>query len=404
MKYCLTALTVVLLAGGLCHALEADEVLIVYNGDMAASERLADHYRQKRRIPRSNMIGLELGVGLRDEIGRSDYDRYIAAPVRKKLDRESLSGGARCLAVMYGVPYRVGKRGTLPRMEKKLGELKRLLSDTKKVIVELEEDRMQDSPRHQQMVRRREQLRNDVNRVTGSETGASVDSELSMIRYGPYELHRWQGNSLRGKRNPLGAMTMMVSRIDGPSYSIAKGLIDKALTAERKGLRGTAYVDSRGINKRDAVGFYDNSLRQLVSLIQRRTGLPVRHESTDQLFKPGTCPNAALYCGWYSLKNYVDAFEFVDGAVGYHIASFEAVNLRDSNTGEWCSSMLRDGITATIGSVAEPYLTAFPQPVAFFGELTDGATLVEAFYRTKAYNSWQMVLIGDPMYRPFKRP
>ena len=26
----------------------------------------------------------------------------------------------------------------------------------------------------------------------------------------------------------------------------------------------------------------------------------------------------------------------------------------------------------------------------------------EAFYHTKPYNSWQMILIGDPLYTPFK--
>ncbi|MGB2865090.1 MAG: TIGR03790 family protein [Sedimentisphaerales bacterium] len=69
---------------------------------------------------------------------------------------------------------------------------------------------------------------------------------------------------------------------------------------------------------------------------------------------------ALVYCGWYSLKKYVDAFEFVDGAIGYHIASFEAVNLRDPNSSQWCPSMLIDGITATFGAVSEPYLHSFP--------------------------------------------
>jgi uncharacterized protein (TIGR03790 family) len=64
--------------------------------------------------------------------------------------------------------------------------------------------------------------------------------------------------------------------------------------------------------------------------------------------------------------------------------------------------MLTDGITATIGAVAEPYLAAFPEPKRFFSELIRGRTLVEAYYRAKPYNSWQMVLIGDPLYRPFK--
>ncbi|MCK4292083.1 MAG: hypothetical protein KAY65_02720 [Planctomycetes bacterium] len=66
--------------------------------------------------------------------------------------------------------------------------------------------------------------------------------------------------------------------------------------------------------------------------------------------------------------------------------------------------MLTDGIPATLGAVGEPYLYAFPKPRAFFSEPYKGVCLVEAFYHTKPFNSWQLILIGDPLYRPFKKP
>jgi uncharacterized protein (TIGR03790 family) len=103
------------------------------------------------------------------------------------------------------------------------------------------------------------------------------------------------------------------------------------------------------------------------------------------------------------LKKYIDAFDFVDGAVGFHIASFEAVNIHDPNSSLWCPAMLKDGITATLGPVAEPYLNSFPRPSEFFARLYEGECLVEAYYHTKPFNSWQMLLIGDPLYRPFKK-
>ncbi len=40
---------------------------------------------------------------------------------------------------------------------------------------------------------------------------------------------------------------------------------------------------------------------------------------------------------------------------------------------------------------------------AFFNELLKGKQLAVAFYKTKPYNSWQMLLIGDPLYAPFKK-
>jgi uncharacterized protein (TIGR03790 family) len=66
--------------------------------------------------------------------------------------------------------------------------------------------------------------------------------------------------------------------------------------------------------------------------------------------------------------------------------------------------MLRDGITATLGAVAEPYLESFPEPDRFFNNLFEGQSLVEAYYHAKPFNSWQLILIGDPLYKPFKKP
>jgi uncharacterized protein (TIGR03790 family) len=110
-----------------------------------------------------------------------------------------------------------------------------------------------------------------------------------------------------------------------------------------------------------------------------------------------------LYCGWYSLAKYVDAFDWTPGAVAYHLASGEAATLRDPASQAWCKKLLEDGVCATIGPVYEPYLVSFPRPNEFFALLLQGElTLVECYTRTNPFNSWMMTLIGDPLYRPFK--
>ena len=38
----------------------------------------------------------------------------------------------------------------------------------------------------------------------------------------------------------------------------------------------------------------------------------------------------------------------------------------------------------------------------FFGSLLDGNNLVESYIIANLFWSWQMILIGDPLYRPFK--
>ena len=203
----------------------------------------------------------------------------------------------------------------------------------------------------------------------------------------------------------------MVSRLAAPTLELAKKLVDKAMAAETKGLAGKVYLDARGIDLRPETD--QPRLVRRVRPVAPRSGRAAREahqaeqvvlDNKPELFQPGACPDAALYCGWYSLAQYVDAFDWQPGAVGYHLASMEAQTLTHAGQPVWCNAMLEDGITATLGPVDEPYLPSFPLPDDFFSLLLTGRyTLAEAYYRTSPFNSWVMVLVGDPLYNPFKR-
>ena len=203
----------------------------------------------------------------------------------------------------------------------------------------------------------------------------------------------------------------MVARIDAPTLALAKGLIDTAIEVEKEGLEGKVYLDARGIGKLDKpnvpVGSYadfDRALLVTAKGMQEQTRWKWCWTSQPELFQPGDCPEAALYCGWYSLGKYVDAFDWKPGAVAYHMASAEATTLHKEDSQVWCKRMLEDGVCATIGPVYEPYLVAFPRPNEFFSLLLQGRlSLVECYYRTKPFNSWMMTLVGDPLYRPFAK-
>lgn len=250
--------------------------------------------------------------------------------------------------------------------------------------------------------------------LDANETYASFDSELSLVMENTYPLLRWQSNYLHYNYDgsPIRDLsrTLMVARLDAPTPALARGLIDKAITAEKQGLRGTVYLDARGVGKLDgtksSVGSteeYDRSLLLTAKLIEDHTSLQVVLNDTTELFGVGACPNAALYCGWYALSKYVDSFQWAPGAIGYHMASGEAATLRNKDSQVWCKRMLEEGITATAGPVYEPYLLAFPRPHEFFALLLSGKyTYVECIYRTKSTSSWVMTAVGDPLYNPFR--
>lgn len=252
----------------------------------------------------------------------------------------------------------------------------------------------------------------DVERagLSKNETGSSLDSELAMIYWPEYSLFRWQANGLHYRYDAVSGKrpTMMVARLAAPSIGAVREMIDKAIAVEQSGLKGKVYLDARGMTPPKTAqpgdyGEYDQSLRDLAQRLRKHTDLEVVLNNEEELFQPGDCPDTALYCGWYSLGKYVDAFDWNPGAVGYHMASSEAVQLRQPGGKCWCNAMLEDGVTATLGPVQEPYLAAFPLPDDFFPLLLTGRhTIVETYYRTKQFNSWAMVLVGDPLYNPFK--
>jgi uncharacterized protein (TIGR03790 family) len=388
------------------QALEPNEILIIANSDVPASVRIARYYSAKRNVPQDNLLALPLGNTLSDTISRANYEKSLAEPIRNKLSDPNFADKIRCLLTTYGVPIKVTGRGRLKNYEDKLPELERLIENEKTKLERLKLFSTANSAKQIKETKiRLDRQQSEVKWINGKETNASVDSELSMVQFGNYELYQWQPNPLKGLSD-WDHKTLMVSRLDGPSESIAIGLIDKAVAAEHTGLNGVVYIDARGIADEKnpyAYGHYDQSLRDLAIVVKLRTNLPVKEENTPRLFEPNECPRTAIYCGWYSLEKYIDAFEFVDGAVGFHISSYEAIDLRDPDSTQWCPSMLKHGITATIGAVAEPYLTAFPEPNVFFAELINGSCLAEAYYRTNPFNSWQLVLIGDPLYKPFKK-
>jgi len=360
--------------------LQSEQILVVANRNARASIGLAKYYMEKRGIPEKNL--LRLFVTDQEVCSRSEYDKKIAAPIRSYLTENFKDQEIRALLLISGVPLKIksSDEHRSPTPKNDLAEANEKETASK-------------------------QLQNG-NR-------ASVDSELALLKVEAYPLAGWLKNPLYlGNRNTVlpieRQQIMLVSRLDGPSEDIVRRLIDQSLLAEQQGLNGVAYFDARWPfpkNKElSAYAMYDKAIHLTAQTIRKSKRLPVVLEESKTLFQPGDCPDAALYCGWYSIAKYVDAFAWQPGAIGYHIASSECQTLRKKGSTVWCKMMLEKGISATIGPVYEPFVQAYPLPQLFFGLLFKGLSLAEAYSLSTPYLSWQMVLIGDPLYRPFSSP
>jgi uncharacterized protein (TIGR03790 family) len=244
-------------------------------------------------------------------------------------------------------------------------------------------------------------------------SSAAVDSELTLISAGPYPHAKWLPNPFHSRYENLPfiknvrAKRIKVGRVDGPTPELAKRLVDDALATEEVGLKGIFYIDARGLTNKDArdsYAWYDQHLVNLYNILKEKASMEVIMDERPTLFPVGACPNAALYCGWYSLGNYVDSFKWQKGAVGFHIASGEASTLRKRDSNVWCKRMIEQGVAATLGPVQEPYLLSFPLPDHFFPLLMTGEMpLLDVYFQTTPFISWRQILIGDPLYTPFKK-
>ena len=379
--------------------MEPDEILVVINTRVSEAHAIARTYMQQRKIPLENLV--EIRVTSEETISRESYDEDIRKPVRRKMVVLSQNGRTiRGIVLVYGMPLKV----LPPRLDTASDkELTRLKAERKTV-----ESQAGDKEKAAEVITR---LRKRIDAVAGTNKRASVDSELMLVKVDSYRLDGWMVNPyFVGAQNrkifPGKDEVVLVARLDGPDEQTVYRMIADTLATETEGLQGTAYFDARWPKPEKTAGLegyarWDYSLHRAAELVADR--MEVTLDANNELFPPGTALNAALYCGWYSLGRYVDSFTWNRGAIGYHIASAECTTLKKKGSTVWCPQMLLHGAAATIGPVYEPYVQGFPLPEVFFGALAEGFhDLGESYLLSLPYISWQMVLIGDPLYRPFR--
>jgi uncharacterized protein (TIGR03790 family) len=214
--------------------------------------------------------------------------------------------------------------------------------------------------------------------------------------------------------------TYAVARIDGNDADASLDLIERtraAMEAVANGtLDGTVYVDgNRGDTPptTDSYGSYESGEWNMWGTryyFEEDGRYPVVWDGNGAEFgtapAPEACPDALYYAGWYQYYHYNDAFTWTVGAIGGHLDSCSACDLRDvgdtdgdgvSNS-TWAAAALARGITATFGAVNEPYVAGMPEYDQFFRYFGGGANFGAAAYESTTLSAWMMVWVGDPLY------
>ena len=367
------------------------EVVVVYNSRLPESKAVAEYYARARLVPENQVFGFALTTN--EEMSRLEFRDTLQYPLARRLEGDGLWRFASFTnAATNGQPKRVIRRVAASKIRYAVlcyGVPLKIAPDA-----DLLEPASTNLPPQFQ--------RNE----------AAVDSELAWLPLiemkptlaGP--LPNWAyGATNTAALNPTNGI-LLVARLDGPTAIIARGLVDKALQAERDGLWGRAYFDARGLTQSQTNYWLGDEWILGAAQIARALGFETVVDDTPDLF-PASFPmsHIALYAGWYSDSAcgpfQLPKVEFMPGAFAYHLHSFSATTLRSAGQG-WCGPFVARGATCTMGCVYEPYLTLTPNVALFLERFTIGQfTFGEAAWAAQPALSWQTTVVGDPLYRPF---
>ncbi|NNC87524.1 MAG: TIGR03790 family protein [Akkermansiaceae bacterium] len=362
------------------RAIPPEAVAVVFNSNDAESKALAEHYREARGIPAGHLIGLPLPNG--GTINRTVYDSRLRDPLiarfseqgwwKRSRDADGLMVPARnkirILVCVRGVPWRI-QRSPVPPPETEDGR------PTKFRPVPLQDE-------------------------------SAVDSELAMLGVDAYDTRGPLRNPYFQKDAGILEASMdailLVARLDGPTAGDARRLVDDAIATERHGLWGMTYLDIAKKGKAYKLG---DDWIEAIATRNADAGIPtVVDRNRDTFVTNYPMAKAALYFGWYAPHRngplLDQTFRFKRGAIAVHLHSFSAADLHAANR-HWVGPIIAHGAAATLGNTWEPYLHITHHFDIFHDRLLKGYSLAEAAYMAAPALSWQGLVIGDPLYRPF---
>jgi uncharacterized protein (TIGR03790 family) len=365
-------------------------VVVIYNARMPESKAVAEYYARRRQVPADQLFGFNLPT--EEIISRREFIEQLQEPLLAKLEDQGLFTFS-----PEGAAARRGRSATAPR--RLLRSKIRYAAICYGVPVKIKKD---ESLVEKEAAQAKEELQRNE---------ASVDSQLACLPLEGQKPVLWTGpmpNPAYGATNtafldPTNGV-LMVTRLDGPSAEIARGLVDKAIQAETNGFWGRAYFDARGLTN-GGFKLGDDWIRASAQIC-RNLGFETELDEHEATFGSGfPLSHAVIYAGWYdwtvSGPFARPTVEFMPGAIAYHLHSFSA-NILRTKTDNWVGPLLLKGATATMGNVYEPYLAGTPNLPVFFSRLLYyRSSYAEAAYASLSALSWQSLVVGDPLYRPY---
>ena len=227
-----------------------DRVLILVNDKAPESNAVGQYYAAKRNIPAANILHLKTSTA--EGISKEEFHDQVELPLKKFLDANNGEMRRKIIYIVpaYGVPLKAGNLA---------------LDSVISMMYAGHEDM-------------KPPLRNPYASATGSR---------------PPHFAEWSDGVAAANNFKM----FVVSRLDGPSAEIAKGLVDKALAGEASlNLKsGIAYFDYQGTRSpSDWQYAIDNEIKAAAELSRKQGFETVLHTQADSLCR-SQMPPASMY-------------------------------------------------------------------------------------------------------------
>jgi uncharacterized protein (TIGR03790 family) len=355
-------------------AQSAENVAVVINDASPASQKIADHYIKKRGIPAGNVIHLHTATT--DDISRAVFGATIETPIAAAIAKANLQDRILYIVLTKDIPLRVdgtsGPQGTVASVDSELSLLYRKMTGRPVTIT----GRV-DNPYF---------------------LGLKNVAEARPFTHAQFDV-------------------FLVTRLDAFTVDEAIALIDKASAPSTD---GKVVLDEKNfLFNRSGEGWLEEAASRLRGMGQ---GDRVVLDQTTTGVR-GVSPVIGYYSwGSNDPANRVRKYNMglVAGSIVGTFVSSDARTFHEPPA-DWVPSddwndrskqfagtpqslvgdLIREGATGAAGHVAEPYLESTVHPNILFPVYLAGFNLAESYYLAIPHLSWQTVVIGDPLCRPF---
>jgi uncharacterized protein (TIGR03790 family) len=373
MKFLAAALIVIVLPAA-AAAQSAENVAVVMNDASPASQKIADHYIKKRGIPAGNVIHIHTATT--DDISRVVFGATIEAPIAAAIAKGNLQDRILYIVLTKDIPLRVdgttGPQGTVASVDSELTLLYRKMTGRPVTVTGYVDNPYFLGPKNVAEARPFTHAQFDIFLVTRLDA-FTVDEAIALIDKA--SAPSTAGKVVLDEKNSLfsrsgeGWLEEAASRLRGMGQG-DRVVLDQTTT----GVRDVSPV----------IGYYSWGSNDPANRV-RKYNMGLVAGSIVGTFVSG---DARTFqeppAGWVPSDDWNDRAKQFAGSPQTLIGD-----------------LIREGATGAAGHVAEPYLDSTVHPNILFPAYLSGFNLAESYYLAIPHLSWQTVVIGDPLCRPF---